>query len=291
MLLRLRRHAADAPARTKPYRPNPIAAPGRKFSEMKCSIVLLVLAATVPLHAHDFWIEPSTFRPAVGTMLTASLRVGQDFLGDPVPRSAELIDSFTIRDGKGQRAVAGLEGRDPAGFLRIEAPGIAIVGYQSKANPLELPAAKFEQFLADEGFDSIRALRAKRGQSGQPDHEHFFRYAKALLQSGSGDGARLDQPLGFRYEIVPLNDPMATAGETAFRVLHEAKPLAGALVMAMHRDDPSLRLRARTDAKGRVAFNLPKNGVWLIRSVHMVAAPAGSGADWESLWASLTFER
>ena len=84
---------------------------------------------------------------------------------------------------------------------------------------------------------------------------------------------------------------MIARGEIAFRVLHQSKPLAGALVVAMHRDDPSLRMRARTDARGRVAFALPKDGVWLIRSVHMVEAPAGSGADWESLWASLTFER
>src|SRR5439155_11854526 len=147
---------------------------------MRRSILLFLLAAALPLRAHDFWIEPSTFRPAVGVTLTASLRVGQDFLGDPVARSSELIDAFIVRDGAGERAVAGLEGRDPAGFVRLEAPGTAIIAYRSKANPLELPAAKFEQFLADEGFDSIRALRAKRGQSGQPDRERFYRYAKSL---------------------------------------------------------------------------------------------------------------
>ena len=30
-------------------------------------------------------------------------------------------------------------------------------------------------------------------------------------------------------------------------------------------------------------------GVWLIKAVHMIAAPPGSGAEWESFWASLTF--
>jgi hypothetical protein len=30
--------------------------------------------------------------------------------------------------------------------------------------------------------------------------------------------------------------------------------------------------------------------VWLVKAVHMVPAPAGSGADWESIWASLTFK-
>jgi uncharacterized GH25 family protein len=58
----------------------------------------------------------------------------------------------------------------------------------------------------------------------------------------------------------------------------------------MHRDDSSLRLRLRSDAKGRVTFKLPKRGVWLIKSVQMIPAPPASNADWESLWASLTFE-
>ena len=37
-------------------------------------------------------------------------------------------------------------------------------------------------------------------------------------------------------------------------------------------------------------FDLTPPGVWLVKAVHMVPAPAASGADWESLWASLTFE-
>jgi len=37
-------------------------------------------------------------------------------------------------------------------------------------------------------------------------------------------------------------------------------------------------------------LGLPRPGVWLVKVVHMVPAPKDTGADWESLWASLTFE-
>jgi hypothetical protein len=30
--------------------------------------------------------------------------------------------------------------------------------------------------------------------------------------------------------------------------------------------------------------------MWLVKSVHMVPAPAGANAEWASFWASLTFE-
>ena len=245
---------------------------------MRKRLVALLACIPVSALAHDFWIEPSTFRPAVGTHVELALRVGVDFAGDPVGRSSQLIESFTVRDAAGERPVPGIENRDPAGILRIERAGGAVVGYRSRANALELPADKFEHFLREEGLERIIELRAKRGESRRPGREHFYRYAKSLL--GTPDAAR---PLGFRLEIV--------ADGTVFRVLFEGKPLHDVLVVAMHRDDPRARSQARSGRDGRVALRVDKPGVWLIKAVHIVPARAGAGADWESLWASLTFER
>ena len=260
-----------------------------------CCTALLTPGAAF---AHDFWIEPSTFRPAVGANMAASLRVGQDFVGDAVPRSAQLMDAFVVRDATGERAIGGFENRDPAGILRIDKPGLAIIGYRSKAYPLELAADKFEQFLKTEGLERISAFRAQRGESQKPDREYFFRYAKAIVVAGCGAGnpacARrqdcLRHTFHYRYELIPETDPMASS-PLRVRVLFEGKPLANAFVTAIHRDDPAARVSARSDASGRVTLSLPRSGVWLVKSVQMIAAPAGSNADWESLWASLTFER
>jgi len=254
------------------------------------AVVIAVAAQAAVAHAHDFWIEPSTFRPAVGQLVSTSLRVGQEFAGDPIPRSAQLIDTFTIREGSKEKEVVGFENRDPAGFVRVEQPGLAIIGYRSKANPLELDAAKFEEFLKNEGLERISAIRAQRHETAKPDRERFYRFAKTILLTGSGSGARFDQPFGYRFEIVPETNPCA-ATPLRVRLLFEGKPLAGALVTAMRRDDAAARLRVRSDKAGRVTLDLPKNGVWLIKSVQMVPAPAGTNADWESMWASLTFER
>ena len=253
---------------------------------MRRILLIAVLTISPVALAHDFWIEPSTFRPAVGAMVSAGLRVGQEFTGDPVARDGESIEKFIVRDSGGERAVVGMERRDPAGFFRAENPGGAIVGYRSRPKFLELPPEKFEQYLRDEGLESIIAERARRGDSQKPSREIYSRCAKSLLIAGDG-AAKFETPLGFRYEIVPLK---MTGDSIDVRLLYESKPLAGALVIALHRDDTSLRLRARSDAKGRVTFKLPKRGVWLIKSVQMIPAPPASNADWESLWASLTFE-
>jgi uncharacterized GH25 family protein len=251
--------------------------------------LLSCLLTTTQLCAHDFWIEPSTFRPAPGQNVSVALRVGEHFLGDPVPRRAQLFETFTVRDSVGERAVIGFENQEPAGVFHIDQQGLSIIGYRSTGAPLELPAVKFEEFLRTQGLERISALRASRGESNKPDREMFYRFAKSMVAAGSG-AAGFDRPFGYRFEIVPETNPMAAA-PLRVRVLLEGKPLAGALVTALHRDDPAARLTSRTDAAGRVTLALPKPGVWLVKAVEMMPAPRGSSFDWEGLWASLTFER
>jgi uncharacterized GH25 family protein len=258
----------------------------------KSFFVVLTFVAHAAV-AHDFWIEPSTYRPRVGTNLMASLRVGQEFVGDPVARDSSMIERFIVRDGAGEREIPGLERRDPAGYLAVERSGLAVIGYRSRPKYLEMPADKFEQYLKDEGLEPVIASRKRSGDSLKPSREIFSRCAKSIiLADGGGSGARFDMPLAFRYEIVAKTNPYQMKNdEMSVVVLYDGKPLPNALVVAMHQEDPSLRFRVRSDAKGRVTFHLPKRGIWLIKSVQMIPAPAGSNADWESLWASLTFER
>jgi uncharacterized GH25 family protein len=76
----------------------------------------------------------------------------------------------------------------------------------------------------------------------------------------------------------------------ALRLLYQGRPLRGALVVALQRERAQERVMARSDAEGRVRLPLQRAGAWIVKAVHMVAAPKYSGAEWESLWASLTFE-
>ncbi|HEX5719080.1 MAG TPA: DUF4198 domain-containing protein, partial [Thermoanaerobaculia bacterium] len=98
-----------------------------------------------------------------------------------------------------------------------------------------------------------------------------------------------DRELGLELELIPERDPYALKPGEALpvRLLYRGKPLDGALVVAIA--PPDARVSART-AGGRVSLALDRPGLWLIKAVHMIPAPEGSGAEWESLWASLTFE-
>src|SRR5260370_17382371 len=90
--------------------------------------------------------------------------------------------------------------------------------------------------------------------------------------------------------MVPVGEPKVRAAAFQGRVLYGGKPLAGALVVALLRSDPSVRLTVRSDDHGAFSFMLSRAGVWLVKSVHMVKASMFSDADWDSLWAALTFQ-
>jgi uncharacterized GH25 family protein len=265
------------------------AGPFRRLSGV---IVVAAAMSGATLAAHDMWIEPGTFSPDTGQIVGVRLRVGQDLLGDPLPRDPRLINEFVVQDATGRQPLVGRDGSDPAGFFRIATPGLLVVGYRSNPSAIEQTADKFNRYLKEEGLEAIAALRAQRNQTAAKARELFSRCAKSLLVSGSPSKAQGDRALGFTLELVAERNPYAlNAGqEMPVRLIYENRPLTGALVVAMNRLHPSEKLTARTDEAGRASFKLHQNGMWLIKAVHMVEAPAGADADWVSYWASMTFE-
>ena len=221
-------------------------------------------------------------------MIGLSLKVGMNLVGDPIPRVPALIKEFVV-EGEQRKAIRGRDGADPAGFLR-PASGLQVVGYFSNPSRIELPAEKFNAYLEEEGLDSILALRK---QSDAPGRELYSRCAKSLVLSGSPSELDGDRRLGFPLELVAERNPYALRGgqDLPVLLLWQGRPLEGALVVAINRAFPADKLAARSDRDGRVGLRLKPGGMWLIKAVHMVAAPAGADADWQSYWASLTFER
>jgi hypothetical protein len=254
----------------------------------RAAAAAIVVAAAAPLNAHDFWIEPSSFHPEPGAIVNIGLRAGQGFVGDPVRRSSDLIEQFVVREGSREEEIAGSDGGDPAGLLIADGRETAIVAYRSKPAYIELPAGRFEDYLRQEGLEAIVARRRERGTSAAPGLEYFTRCAKAFL-TGRSPSPAVTRPIGFELEIVPGADPTTKSGSFGGRVLYRGAPLAGALVVAMLRANPSERSAVRTNARGAFTFSRLKPGVWLIKCVHMVEAGWFSRADWRSFWASLTF--
>jgi uncharacterized GH25 family protein len=266
----------------------------RRDRQWRGLLLVAVLAAVpaVRVHAHDFWIEPDTFRPAPGHLLRVDLRVGDTFgQGEPFPRDPTHARRFGAIGPDGERAIPGRAGRTPAGRIRVDAPGTYVLVYRGNARTVQLAADRFEAYLHHEGLDHIVAMRAAAGEHFEPGREAFSRCAKAIVRVGEAAGG-WDRVAGLSLELIPAGDPSRlAAGDTlTVRLLHEGRPLAGTRVSAMPVTAPDAVVHGTTAADGRVAVPLDRPGRWLVKAVHMMRADRRDDADWESLWASLTFE-
>jgi len=251
---------------------------------------LMLGAAAVS--AHDLWIEPGSYRPRVGEAVTVALAVGEEWKGEPVARNVPRIVRFWAAGPVGEIPVLGTHGSVPAGSLQVDRPGLHVVAYRSNNAFLEQPADEFEAHLSKEGLEAFSAERARRGESARPSRELYSRAIKCLLAAGGDSGGSLDRPLGLTLELVAETDPYRAApgDEMTVRLLYLGEPLAGAQVEAIPAAAPRGKQVARSDALGRVRFRLAGRGAWLVKAVHMRCAEDPAEADWESFWASLTFE-
>lgn len=264
----------------------------RAFSNwIACGIAL---ALTHIAGAHVFWIQLSASRPAVGERVSVQMHVGDDYPGEIVPRNNARIEKFVVARPDGTEVPMTGKDADPiAARLVPDLAGGYMIAYRSKPSSVELEGEKFTGYLKEKGLDRIIARREKEGRSAATAKEIFSRAAKfALATKETGPQDAATKRLGLRCEIVPKSNPalMSAGDEIAIVVLFEGKPLASTLVDARPAADKTMKLQTRTNERGEASIRLPIAGLWVVDTVEMVDAPKDSGAEYESIWASLAFE-
>lgn len=257
-------------------------------------LTIVVLECFAVANAHDYWIEPKTFRASVDQPIDFAFKVGfEDDVEELAWRPSRTERCF-VSLGEERFDIEGIPDAKPALRFALARPGTWTLGYRSFESRLELEPEKFEAYLKEEGLESILAARKERGESEKSGLEQYARCAKTLLRVGEVEGVDLPGPvpLGLTLELVAELDPYSLAAKTKLpvRLLLRGEPLAGALVEAVRMDPSHRTLAVRSDSAGRVEFDL-NPGAWMITAVHMERAPRGENADWKSLWATLTFER
>ena len=266
------------------------------------ALLSLSLCAPGMAIAHQYWLAPSSYAVAAGRPVDLGAIAGTGFRGERKPWSPPLAVRFVARTA---REVDLTRAASPgnlvwARFAPSDAGG-AMIAFQSTFTPIQLPPALFNAYLEEEGLTG--PLTARHGAASQtPGRERYRRCAKTWLTGA--DAGRATQAIGLPLEIVPLgipgSDPVLRA-----RVLWNGKPIAGALVKGWRapitssgepqdgetRDSVAVAWRGVTDGQGAISIPAREAGEWLVSSVHMEPSADPHEADWESTWASLTFER
>jgi len=266
------------------------------------ALALFGAVCASPAGAHQFWLTPTGYTLGVGQTVAIGAAAGTGFRGERKPWSPAHSVRFVARTS---RTIDLARAASPGDFQWARfAPsdeGGAMIGFESTFTPIELPSTAFDAYLEEEGLSVARAARA-RASRATAGRERYRRCAKVWL-SGR-DGARATAALGFPVEIVPQGIPGTTAS-LSVAVLREGRPLSGALVKAWRfslgagnapvdvsaRDSVAVTWQGRTDARGLAWVPVRTAGEWLVSVVDMVPSRVQAEADWESTWASLTFEQ
>jgi len=269
-------------------------------------VALLAYAASAAL-AHEVWLEAPRFRLQPDDTVHVRAFVGANFVGEPWTNKAAKVYHL-MRFGPAPADTTNLTPKNVAETdtfrtaFTFARPGTHLVLLQSTSSFIELPADKFTAYLREEGLDYALKLRQENEETTKPGREVYSRCVKTLLQVGdpalmplAADSA-CRHAYGLPLELVPEQNPYRLAADKALtvRVLRNGRPAFGAAVQVWQRQPgglPTTHYTTRANQNGRILLRLSGPGPYLLATVDMRPAPARlrERADWQSVWASLTF--
>jgi len=261
----------------------------------------LSLAAVLIFNAsaHDLYLMPAHFTVKPGERLSIAIHNGDAF-----PESEDAPVLSRLRDVKlGAAPVRNLRElpTKAVGEVVVTGTGSRILTTRTIPSFIELKSADFEKYLVEESLDHVRQYRQEHNESAQPGRERYAKFAKAIVTSGTSDES-YRKPVGFAIEFVPEQDPskLKVGDELTVQVLHDGKPSFNLSVEASNETDT--KIVGRLDSSGHIRVPITRAGRWRLHTLAMRRASQAKAtgdasedakakaADWESFWASLTFE-
>jgi uncharacterized GH25 family protein len=259
----------------------------------KFSSLLLVLVMVSLTQAHEFWLQPKKYRYAIGEEVKVDFMVGESFTGEFWDLKRHKAEKAELHRASGvknlTREVTPTKGENIS--LLTDQPGTYLLAMQSNAAYLEMEAKAFNDYLKEDGLDDILNERTKSNQLDKPSKEFYTRYAKLMLQVGAQPDDTFKKQIGFRYEIVPVQNPytLKPGDYLQCKVLFEGKPAPHALVKVWSKVNSTTFLQnIYTEKDGMLRFPISMSGAWMVSSVKMIKSET-AGAEYHSLWASLVF--
>ncbi len=260
--------------------------------------MLAVGTTATALQAHDFFFRANSFIVAPNS--TVHVRA----LNGTFSKSENSITRDRLRD----LSVVGQSGREHPDTAmwstsgdtsvltaKLGTSGTYVVGASLRPREITLKADDFNKYLADDGIPDVLASRTASQQFAMGATERYSKHIKAVLQAGTRRDGSFSTILGYPAEIVPLDNPYSAraGGSIKVRTLVDGKPVANQLVVSGGRNPDGGRYaerRVRTDASGVARIQLPSRGQWYVKFIHMVPFAGSDKVDYESKWATLTFE-
>jgi uncharacterized GH25 family protein len=262
---------------------------------MKTKLLLTFLFSLVVLltFAHEFWLEPLKFWLNTNEKTTLNLMVGENYQGEKADGTKfkivklkhfakDVAEDFQQNQSKTDLALVN---------VAFATEGNHLLAFNNTNKFIELEAAKFNDYLKEDGMENVLEIRKKENNLGKKGREFYQRCVKTLFQVGKKQDGTYAQNTGMRLELIPSQNPYsATVKQISFKILFDNQPLEKALVVVWQKINGKTTVKKlRSDAAGMVQFPLIHKGRLMVSTVRMVPHTNPTEADWQSYWGSYTF--
>lgn len=272
---------------------------------------VLVAVCTPPLAAHDFWIIPDVFAVTPGGRISARGQTSSLFPTSLSAVAPDRIAEARILTAASEEAIrnAAVTGASLVIGHRPSGKGQHVIGVRLGARNVRESPASFRHYLDLEGALEARERYERAGLlpplGGDSVTRRYAKYAKSFVEVGRGARA-FSRAFGHPLEFVPLSDPASLrSGDTLrVRLMLLGKPASSARFTAgsapagtaVMTDTTGARRAAasdvvvETDSTGVATVAVDRAGLWNVRTIQIVPAATGSGADWDVHWATMVFQ-
>ncbi len=268
----------------------------------KFSIFLVILIISFFGLAHEFWLQPSKFFYSIREVAKIRFVVGENFIGENWAGNHEKVQQLLHYTPKGEilDVSAGISlNKGDSLLLPLKEEGTHMVIFNSSNSFINLEAAKFNNYLIEDGLDATYTYRNAHNETDINGKEFYQRSVKTILQVGDEISNACKFATTLPLDIIPAENPylIPILGSSEkplkvqFKIQFNNKPLIHALVKIWYRV-PGIGLRmdtVRTNKKGWIVIERHP-GPFLVSCVHMERIQNNTEADWQSYWASLSFE-
>ena len=257
----------------------------------------LLLAAVTVAAAHDLFLKPTRYfapensevrvRVLNGTFTRSENSIARSRLAD----ASVLTPVRRIALDTAEWSVVG----DTSTFhIHTRGAGTYVIGASTRPSVIDLSADDFNLYLKEDGIPDALEARQRAGEMGKSARERYHKHVKALVQVGNARSDHYATALGYPAEIVPMENPYALTSGALLRVktLVDGKPVANQLVIygGLTANDINIEPKSvRSGAEGVATIQLSTPGTWYIKFINMTRL-RGDSVDYESKWASLTFQ-
>ena len=257
----------------------------------------LLLAAAGIADAHDFWLVPDAFAIAERTQLQVRGQTSSRFPTSESAVAPERIAEARVLGAASDERITELTASGTSLVLRHrpESSGQRVIVASIAPRSLRASGPDFKRYMELEGAADLAARYERQGLLPKTDSitRRYAKYAKTVVEVGRSGPRAFARVAGQVAEFIPLRDPVSLrAGDTLpVRFLYRGRALGDAHLHAGRASEgaPSAEVSLTTDADGIARIPLSGAGLWNVRTIHIVPADRGSGADWDSHFVSFVF--